>query len=134
MNHSGEERNMDTNTANTMKHTVDVAVAQGLPVILEVGEKLPEIAPIVARNAEGAVQAGKTALNLLKGAGVALGTGVLFGSGTLLFVGGFVSVFWAAGKAKDGIERKMEERRAKKAREAIEAKKQTTGTPAPQPA
>lgn len=125
---------MDANTANTMKHTVDAAIANGLPVIVEVGEKLPEIAPLVARNAEGAVQAGKTALNMLKGAGVALGTGIVFGTGTALFLGGFLGVFWGIGKAKDAIENKLEERKERKAREEFEAKKQAAMSAVPAPA
>lgn len=125
---------MDANTAATMKHTVDAAIAQGLPVLVEVGEKLPEVVPLIARNAEGAVQAGKTALNLLKGAGVAFGTGLLFGSGAVLFVAGAGSAFWVANKAKVAIENKMEARRERIAKEEYEAKKTAAmgaATPAP---
>jgi len=115
--------------------TVGNAGTNAAPFVVEIVEKLPEIAPIIIRNAEGTVQAGKTALNLLKGAGVAVGTGVLLGTGTALFLGGFMGVFWGVGKAKIAIENKMEARRERKAKEEFEAKKSAAmGAAVPAPA
>lgn len=106
------------------------------PVIVKFVEDLPEMAPVILRNAEGAVQVGKTALNLLKGAGVLFGTGVLIGTGGMLVAGGALSSIWAVGKAGEVIKKAYDKRQAKKEalKNAQTYDSNKAGSPEPVPA
>ena len=96
----------------------------GAPIVVKLVEDLPEMAPVIIRNAEGAVQVGKTAINIAKGVGLTIGAGVLVGTGAVLFVGSALGTVWAFGKAGEKLKDKWLERKNRIAAE--EAAKNAT--------
>jgi hypothetical protein len=95
----------------------------------------PVLGAVTARNAEGAIQAGATAMKVLKGAGAALAAGAVVGSGAVLFVAGAAAAVAGPVALVNFIGRKMKDRRLKKEQEELNKKTVTsTATASPAPA
>lgn len=93
--------------------------------ILHHFDAIPMVSPVLntitVRNAEGTVQAGKTALKVLKGAGVTLAAGAVFGSGLVLFAAGAAGAIAGPLYLANFIKDKMDKRHDRIEKEKLAA-------------